>query len=107
MSGKTIYIVGHAKLPQGASAHTVFGTLSVSAEIDRKYGVIVKASCSLTHDDSVKFVSSILVGHSLLEGVEELIQEIRGRYYGLTQDAIVAAIKDLYRKFTTLKDMEK
>jgi len=44
MNGKTLFIAGHAKLPQGMAAKSVFETLTITAEVDRKYGVILEAS---------------------------------------------------------------
>ena len=44
---KTMFIAGHARLPQGMAAKNVFETLTITAEIDRKYGVILEASCTL------------------------------------------------------------
>ena len=33
-NGKTIFIAGHARLPQGMAAKSVFETLTITAEID-------------------------------------------------------------------------
>lgn len=96
---KTIYIAGHANLPQGMAAKGIYGTLAVVTEVDRKYGVIVRASCSLVISQSQEFIGSILVGHSLKDGVEDLIREIKERYHGAAQNALIAALKDLYRTY--------
>lgn len=41
------FIAGHARLPGGMAARDMFETLTITAEIDKKYGVIVSASCTL------------------------------------------------------------
>jgi hypothetical protein len=43
----TQFIAGHARLPGGMAAKSVFDTLTITAEIDKKYGVIIDASCTL------------------------------------------------------------
>ena len=57
-NGKTIFIAGHARLPQGMAAKSVFETLTITAEVDAKYGVILEASCTLATEH----------GRDLLEG---------------------------------------
>ena len=59
-TGKTYFIAGHAKLPQGMAAKSVFETLTITAEVDRKYGVILDASCTLATEHGRDFIGSIL-----------------------------------------------
>ncbi len=96
---KTVFVAGHASLPQGMAAKGIYGTLAIVAEIDRKYGVIVQASCTLVTPLAQEYIRSILVGHSLLEGIEEPIQQIKECYHGAAQNALIAALKDLYRTY--------
>jgi hypothetical protein len=43
----TFFIAGHARLPQGMAARDVHEILTITAEVDKKYGVIVSTSCTL------------------------------------------------------------
>lgn len=81
------------------AAKGVYGTLAIVAEVDRKYGVIVQASCTLVTPQAQEYIRRILVGHSLLEGIEEPIREIKEYYHGAAQNALIAALKDLYRTY--------
>ncbi len=47
INGKTILIAGHARLPQGMAAKSVFETLTITAEVDAEFGVVLEASCTL------------------------------------------------------------
>ncbi|MGM9956202.1 MAG: DUF3870 domain-containing protein, partial [Peribacillus sp.] len=43
----TYFIAGHAKLPQGMAARNLYDSITITVELDLKYGVIVDASCTL------------------------------------------------------------
>lgn len=58
----TIFIVGHAKLPTGMAARNVFETLTITAEIDKNYEVIVDASCTLATEHGRDNISRLLKG---------------------------------------------
>lgn len=98
-STNTYFIAGHARLPQGMAAKSVFDTLTVTAEIDRKYGVIIKASCTLATDHGKDYVSELLKGMSLRDGIEEHIQILQVHYRGRAINAVVAALRDLYLQY--------
>lgn len=86
-------------MPQGMAAKDLYGTLAIVVEIDRKYGVIVGASCTLVTPPAQEFIRSIMVGHSLLDGIEPLVHEIKESYFGAAQNALIAALKDLLRTY--------
>ena len=92
-------MVGHASFPQGMAAKSLYNTLAIAVKIDQKYGVIVSASCNLVTTTAEEFIGSILVGHCLLEGIEPLVLEVKERYHGAAQNAIIAALKDLHRTY--------
>jgi len=99
---KTIMIVGHSNLPQGMAAKSLFGTFAIVIEVDKKYGVIVKSSCTLVTQQAQDFLDTILVGSSLKDGLEEVFSEIKAVYHGAAQNAIIAALKDLLRTYSNL-----
>jgi hypothetical protein len=77
MNGKTLFIAGHARLPQGMAAKSVFETLTITAEIDRKYGVIIEVSCTLATEHGREFVGQLLRGISLNDGIDEAIETLQ------------------------------
>ncbi|EGL82562.1 hypothetical protein CathTA2_1924 [Caldalkalibacillus thermarum TA2.A1] len=96
---KIIMLAGHAKLPQGMAAKSVYETLTITAEVEEKYGVIIDASCTLATAHAQEFLGRLLRGCSLQDGVEELVERIQTYYHGKAQQALIAAIKDLHRQF--------
>ncbi|MDS9471456.1 DUF3870 domain-containing protein [Sporosarcina pasteurii] len=102
-NGKTMFIAGHARLPQGMAAKNVFDSLTITAEVDIKYGVIIEASCTLATDQGRDFIGELLKGFSLNEGVAEASECIQNYYKGKATKTLVAALKDLEQHYQQLK----
>lgn len=103
MINQTYFIAGHSKLPQGMAAKSVFDTLTITAEIDKKYGVILEASCALATEHGRDFVGRLLRGYSLKDGVEEPLAALMTHYRGKAANALAAALKDLYYQYESLQ----
>ncbi|MFB5933152.1 DUF3870 domain-containing protein [Peribacillus frigoritolerans] len=106
-NGKTIFIAGHARLPQGMAAKSVFETLTITAEGDTKYGVVLEASCTLATEHGREFIGRLLKGLSLNDGVDDAIESITSYYRGKAANALIAALKDLDLHFQQIKAGEK
>lgn len=107
LNGKTIFIAGHARLPQGMAAKSVFETLTITAEVDTKYGVILEASCTLATEHGRHFIGQLLKGMSLQDGIDEAVNAIHMYYRGKASNALVAALKDLDLHFQQIKSSLK
>ena len=106
-NGKTIFIAGHARLPQGMAAKNVFETLTITAEVDVKYGVVLEASCTLATEHGREFIGRILRGTSLKDGVDDVVNEIQTFYRGKATNALIAALKDLNLHFHQIHAEDK
>jgi Domain of unknown function (DUF3870) len=95
----TQFIAGHARLPAGMAAKSVYDTLTITAEIDKKYGVIVDASCTLATEHGRDYVARLLKGCSLRDGIEPILQQLSDGYLGKANSALCAALKDLYKQY--------
>ncbi|MFD1850438.1 DUF3870 domain-containing protein [Oceanobacillus bengalensis] len=100
----TVFIAGHARLPQGMAARSMYETLTITAEIDKKYGVIVAANCTLATEHGRDFVERLLRGYSLREGIEQPAKVIQEHYLGKAGNALNSALKDLYKQYEEKKD---
>ena len=95
----TVFIAGHARLPTGIAAQNMYETLTITAEIDKKYGVIVTASCTLATVHGQEFIHQLLRGHSLQDGIEKPIASVKNHYLGKAGNALMSALKDLYKHY--------
>lgn len=103
---KTIFLAGHGKLPQGMAAKGPFDHMAIVVEVDEKYGVILNAQCTLVTDLAKNVVADILKGHSLRDGVEDIISEIKKVYHGAARNAIIASLKDLGRVYQKYQEQK-
>ncbi|MGH1286997.1 DUF3870 domain-containing protein [Bacillus toyonensis] len=103
----TFFMAGHSRLPKGMAVRSMYETLTITIEADHKYHVIIEASCTLATEHGRGFVAQILRGHSLRDGIEEIVQDITDHYQGKAQNAIVSAVKDLHRQYVSYVNDEK
>ncbi|MBO0962213.1 DUF3870 domain-containing protein [Neobacillus sp. MM2021_6] len=96
---KTYFLAGHSRLPQGMAAQSVYDLLTITVEVDKKYGVIIESSCTLATDHGRAYVQQILKGHSLLDGIDDIIAALREGYRGKAVNALIAAVNDLYGQY--------
>ena len=99
----TVFIAGHARLPSGMAAKNMFDTLTITAEIEKKYSVIVTASCTLATEHGRDFIQQLLRGHSLQDGIEAPLDRIKKHYLGKAGNALASALKDLYKQYEVWK----
>ncbi|WP_405096807.1 DUF3870 domain-containing protein [Oceanobacillus sp. FSL H7-0719] len=102
----TVFIAGHSRLPSGMAAKNIYDTLTITAEIDKKYGVIVTAGCTLATEHGRGFVQYLLKGHSLQDGIDVPTKLIKEHYLGKAGNALVSALKDLYKQYEQCKMKE-
>jgi hypothetical protein len=98
----TYFIAGHAKLPQGMAARNVYESLTITLEVDFKYGVIIDASCTLVTEHGRDYIRRLLRGYCLNDGIDELVGRLKMYYRGKAGNAIQAAIMDVYAQFETV-----
>lgn len=107
MLGNTIFIAGYARLPQGMAAKTLFESMTITAEVETKYGVILAVDCTLVTELGRNYIRSLLRGHSLNDGVDALITKVTYHYKGKAASALIAALKDLDSQYLIAKKQIK
>lgn len=100
----TYLIAGHSRLPQGMAARNVYDSLTITLELDFKYGVIVDASCTLATDHGRQYIRQLLRGYCLKDGIDGLLDRVQEYYRGKAAQAIQAALKDVYAQFELVSD---
>jgi len=101
----TVFIAGHARLPSGMAAKSIYDMLTITAEIDKKYGVIVTANCTLATDHGREFVQQLLRGYSLQDGIEKPMEAVKQHYLGKAGNALASALNDLYKQYVNYKEV--
>lgn len=99
MPARTVFLAGHALLPQASTAQSVYRDLVITVEIEPEYSVIVRASCNLVTELGREYIARLLVGRSLQTGIDDIVAEVQDVYHGAVQNAIIAALRDLARRY--------
>lgn len=94
----TIYIIGDAQSAVNNPITQQFSAFFIGLVVDTTNHKMIDAGCSSTIPLTSEFIRSIFVGHSILV-FDEVAEEIRRRYFGASQKAIIAAYKDAQKKY--------
>jgi hypothetical protein len=94
---KKAFLAGHAKLPQGMAAKSVYEDLALTVEIEPVHHVVLRAACTLVTDLGRDYISEMMVGRCMRDGIEPILADLRKYYFGAAQNALAAALKDLQR----------
>lgn len=100
---KTVYFSGSAQLPKGTACKGYYDIINVGVEVNIKTGEILDIGVSLVSAGAIRFLSKLMIGHSIKdeESFNELLNDIRTRYFGHSQKAIVIALRGAYEKYTS------
>ncbi|MDF2572260.1 MAG: hypothetical protein K0R55_3864 [Sporomusa sp.] len=93
---------GYARLPAGTASSEVYKVMALVVLIDMETGTIVEADCTLSTPTSERFVTRILAGSSMQNGVEKLAKQIDAVYHGSAKKPIMTALRMIYDKYSTV-----
>jgi len=93
----TFVLAGFAKLPV-----KIPGDLTLELEVDPYDMRIVDAACSSLPALGQKLLVGLLVGRTF-DDLEGAIGQIRARYVGATQRAMIAFLEDALRRYEELR----
>jgi hypothetical protein len=99
----TILLTGVAKISKDDPISSSFEVFFITLVVDRETGVIVDATCNTARDMTKEFIRSLLVQRNLETGIEDIVGEVRSRFFGLVQKSLLVALKDAHNRFLILK----
>jgi len=100
----TVYIVGHGKTNSENAITSNFKIFFIGLVIDTEDDVVVDMECSATISITSRFISSLFIGKSFAEYDSQIEEDIRTRYYGSSQKALITAYKDALKKYREIKE---
>lgn len=102
-SKNTIYVVGNAKTNIDNAITENFNSFFIGFVVDTDSDIIVDLSCSATIRTTNDFVMSLFIGKKLVEFNSGIEEEIKKRYHGSSQRAIIVAYKDALIQYNEIK----
>lgn len=90
---------GHAKLPRESVAGSIHETLTIAVAVEQRYGVIVQTDVTLVTQPAKDFVHCLLVGVSLNDPPEPVLDYLTTYYHGGAKKALLAGVRDLFDRW--------
>ncbi|TVY08694.1 DUF3870 domain-containing protein [Paenibacillus cremeus] len=94
----TIYVIGDAQASVNNPITQQYNAFFIGLVVDTTNHKIVDAGCSSTIPITSEFVRSIFIGHNMY-AFEAIAEEVRRRYHGSSQKALIVAYKDALKKY--------
>jgi len=94
-----ILFSGYAQLPSGTVSYEVYKMMGLIVLIDVRTGKILEADCTLSTRLSERFVSRLLIGRSIENELDAMIDDLKAYYQGNAQKAIITALHAVYDKY--------
>lgn len=104
---KTLYVVGDAKTAVNNPITTHYNAYFIALIIDEESEDVIDVGVSTILEETKQFVKSLFIGYCMSNGEKPLIDEIKRRYYGSSQKALIVAWKDAYKKYTQVVRNDK
>lgn len=99
MEDVSLCIIGNAKSQLDNPITRQFSSFFITFIVEAESGVITEAEASVVLRTTNNFLSSLFVGRSLESFDDSLEENIRNRYLGSSQKAIIVAYKDAVKKY--------
>lgn len=96
---QTVYIVGNSKTNTDNAITSQYNSFFIGFVVDTVTSQIIDASCSATIKTTEEFIKSLFIGRDIVKYEAELEDEIKKRYHGSSQKAIIVAYKDAAKKY--------
>ncbi|MDF2887867.1 MAG: hypothetical protein K0R23_2252 [Lacrimispora sp.] len=101
-SKETVYIIGESRTNRDNAITVIYNSFYVAFEIDIETDEIKDVGCTHTIDITESFIKKLFVGKNILD-FDNLEQEIKRRYHGTSQKAVIVSYKDAIKKYQDVK----
>ena len=100
----TVYIVGNSKTNLENAITDIYKSFYIGFVVDTEDDKIIDLSCSSTIRTTEEFIQSLFIGEKM--DIYNIILEknIKKRYHGSSQRAIIVAYKDALKKYNEIKE---
>lgn len=101
---ETLLFVGYARLPGNMISGSGSDVLSLELEVDPSTDLVVNASCSCIPSLETELILDVLIGYDLKHTLSDPEDEIRRRFFGPAQKAVIAALEKAYEGYLRYKN---
>lgn len=94
---------GYARLPSNTTAQKIYEELVLVMVIDMNTGVVHNAECTMVTGLAKEFVSNLIIGYDMNQGIEPLIRTFERRYQGHLKKALASSIKMIGTQYAEVR----
>jgi hypothetical protein len=99
LSRELLFVTGYGKLPLTSAASKVYEAIVVAVTIDPANSTIIEADSNLVTALGREFLSKLVEGYCLDDGVEGLEERLERYYHGSARRALVTALYNIYNRY--------
>ena len=103
-SKNTVFVLGTAKLSKTDPIFSTHDIFFIGLIIDKETNIIVDSTSNTVKEKTSEFINSIVTDYDIVKNIDELELEVKERYHGMVQKAVIAAVKDARNKYLMIID---
>jgi len=101
-SDNTVYIIGESRTNMDNAITVIYNSFYIAFEVNVETDEIIDMGCSHTMSITEKFIKSVFISKNINEH-DEIEQEVKRRYHGTSQKAVIVSYKDALKKYIEVK----
>lgn len=102
----SVLVTGYAKAPQGTSMYEIYRHAGIVLEIDIETHKILDVEFTMVADLTKNFFKKLVVGYSLEDGLDSLIERIKQYYFAPSQQAIIVALQSANQRYWEYRNVK-
>lgn len=100
---KTVYIVGESRTNMDNAITVIYNSFYIGFEINVETDEIVDLGCTHTLKITEDFIKRLFIGKNIVKFEKDVEEEIKKRYHGTSQKAVIVSYKDALKKYLEVK----
>jgi len=100
--GETVYIIGESRTNLDNAITVIYNSFYIAYEVDVETEKIIDVGCTHTINITESFIKKIFIGKNIND-FNEREKEIKRRYHGTSQKAVIVSYKDALKKYLEVK----
>lgn len=100
---KTVYVVGESRTNMDNAITVIYNSFYIGFEINVETDEIVDLGCTHTLKITEDFIKRLFIGKNIVKFEKDVEEEIKKRYHGTSQKAVIVSYKDALKKYLEVK----
>jgi len=99
----TVYIIGESRTNMDNAITVIYNSFYIAFEVNVETDEIVDLGCTHTLSVTENFIKKLFIGKNIINFEKDVEKEIKKRYHGTSQKAVIVSYKDALKKYVEVK----